>query len=62
MEHTSGGEGNTFHYLISRIKNNDIFYRITYQSDNNNFNQFLSNVKNILYSIELFDPNKRLQS
>lgn len=50
-EYTSGGEGNTqFHYLISWIKNNDIFYRIAYQSDNNNFNQFLSNVKYIKFN------------
>ena len=63
MEYTSGVEGNTqFHYLISWIKNNDIFYKIAYQSDNNSFNQFLSNAKNILNSIELFDPNKKIQS
>jgi hypothetical protein len=64
MEYASGGKGNTqFHYLISWIKNNDIFYKIAYQSDNNNnFNRFLPNAKNILNSIQLFDPLKKLQS
>ena len=61
MEYTSGTGDNPFHYLLSWIKNNDIFYRIVYQSDNNNFNQFLPNFKNLLNSIELFDPNGKQQ-
>ncbi|MFB5600737.1 MAG: hypothetical protein ACE5SW_10990 [Nitrososphaeraceae archaeon] len=67
MEYTSLGGNTQYHYLISWIKNrdffnNDIFYKLTYQSDNNNFYQYLSNIKNILNSIELFDPHKKLQS
>ena len=62
MEYTSSGGESPFHYLITWIKNNDIFYRIVYQSDNNNFNQFLSNIKTILNTIELFDPDKKLQT
>jgi hypothetical protein len=70
MEYITGGGNNTqSHYFISwiknneiLIKNNDIYYKIAYQSNNKNFNQFLSNTKNILNSIELFDPNKKIQT
>jgi hypothetical protein len=62
MEYTSIAGETKSHYLITWLKNNDIYYRIVYQSDNNNFKNFLSNIKTVLNTIELFDPTKKFQT